>query len=271
MSDQKKYKCHKCHFGFTSKKRLKNHLNKPIPCVDFKCEYCEKELWSKTNYYRHRAKCKQKNNAQPHINNNVNENIGNTNNATQINDIKNNIVMMHPLGLMHHYMNKTEVISPVKGIVLELLRQQKYEMAYQKLFEQIHGNPALPEHHNVYVPRTGKNEICIFNGRYFKTELLDIMMPDMFRTLKGEMKWIVRTSDLDEKEKDQLLWDVQANWMNVNEYNDENMERIMYNNKPVVQKTVRNNEVYTNLEYIAKLNDCKPEEVVFKNERITLP
>lgn len=283
-STSKVYVCHKCDKTFQSETTLKNHLSKTIPCdfSSFECEGCGKRIGSESTYRRHLKTCdwmKSKVNNVIANNNNISNSHNtntNTNNNTLINDVKNNIVMLHPMGLTHQYMWKDdrlgEVISPIRGTVMDLIRQKKFELAYLTMFKQIHGNPEIPEHHNIYVKEKGKNEACVFNGKGFKTEDLSEMSDQMYRILKGEMRWTVNTSDAEDKEKDQLMWDIHAHWMNINSKTDDLMERIFFNNKLIVEDTFRKYKVYTNLDYIARVNKCNVEDIKWDNSTpLTLP
>ena len=75
------------------------------------------------------------------------------------------------------------------------------------------------------------------------------------------MKWMVKTCEhLTEEEKDQLQWDIQANWMIVNDKEDENMKRILHNNKNIVMDTMNNNIVNPNVEMISRLIELKQDK-----------
>lgn len=275
--------CIKCNTVFKTYKLLEAHQNRKVPC-DFVCKKCYKQLGCRKSYYNHFAsehnndinnndsqEASIQNNIASVDNNNANNanksNNTNSHNKTQINDIKNNVVMLHPLGLTHQYMDREKVVTPVKGMLLKMVREGKFNEAYKILFDQIHGNPELPEHHNIYVHEQGTEQACVFNGKYFIVESLVQITDDMYRVLKAFMKWSVNTSDIDDEEKDQLMWNIQRDWMRTDVKNDKTMERIFFNNKPVVHETFNKYKVFSNLEYIAKLNKCQVEQIKWDNTR----
>ena len=256
--------CDICKQEFKSKRFLDKHKGNKIPC-NFKCTICDTTLSSRRNYTRH-METEHSNKNQPQITN-INNTQNNQNNQNnQLVDVKNNVVMLHPLGLTHHYMNRHEVISPVKNMLVKMVRAKKFALAYETLFKQIHGNPDIPEHHNVYAKDINKDQICVFNGAYFEVHFKDMIIPDMYRILKEEMKWAVNETDLDAEEKDQLMWDIQKNWMHTDVDKDTNMHRIIVNNRPVVEDTFNTKTVYRNLEYIAKSKKLKLKNVTSRNK-----
>jgi hypothetical protein len=271
------YTCDTCEKTFKSKRTYRNHIAKK--CCEYICEHCGTKFAVKSTYYYHRKTCTH--NKEVNVNNNIvssdlsTTNNNNTNN-TMINDVKNNIVMLHPLGLTHAYMYKDgklkDVIEPVKSQLLTLVKEEKYELAYLTLFNQIHGNPEVPENHNIYVKEMGSGSACVFNGKLFKNENIIKISNDMHKFLRDEMRWTVNSSDEDDKVKDQMMWNIYANWMNTSMEKSDMMERIFYNNKPVVENTFNNHKVYTNLDYIARKNNCNVEDIVYDNSiPINLP
>jgi len=282
MSDD--LKCAKCEQFFKRKDHYEKHINNILMPCTLSCIGCHVKYDTKRKFSTHIKSCVKynailkaihdnqadNNQALTNINSNTYDNVANTtnnntNHNNQLVDIKNNVVMLHPLGLTHHYMNREEVISPVKGMLVEMVRQKQFKLAYEKLFQQIHGNPEIPEHHNIYAKEEDSDKVCIFNGKYFQMQMSKIIVPDMYHILKEEMKWAVNNTDLDPKEKDQLMWDIQRDWMDTEVETDKTMERVFYNNKPVVETTFKKNKVYSNLEYIAKANKVQPEQVKWDN------
>ena len=285
MSEETIFKCEKCEKEFKYEKKYINHKNKEIPC-DFVCRKCGKEF-SRRSYFRHIKTCnKNPDNKRQITNNDITNNNNNNNNivspitnSNNTNTVQNNnnVVMLTPFGLEHNYtMRKTgnleQIIGPARDLILDLLKKKKYQKAYQVLFEQIHGNSLLPQYHNIYMPRLDSDDICVFKGKRFKFDIIEILMPDMYRYLKVEMRWLVHTAlGLDPKEKDQLLWDIQANWMTINEKKDENMKRILRNNKQVVENTLNSKKVWPDVDAIAEYMECEPDQVVTDGVPLRIP
>jgi len=272
------YKCDKCESSFKSKKYLKAHELKKVPC-DLVCRICNEKLKCRRSYYYHleNEHLDVQHDLTNPINNVISYNTNNSNNTsttnnTLVNDVKN-VVMLHPLGLTYHYMNRDEVITPVNGTVLDLVRKEEYKLAYITMFQQIHGNPEIPEHHNIYVKEKGTNEVYVFNGRGFQPIDLQLISADMYERLRGEMRWAVKRSDADEDEKDQLMWNIQADWMYSKNFDaNELMEQVFFNNKIVVEDTFKKSKVYTDLSYIAKSKKCAIEDIKYDNSKpLTLP
>lgn len=283
-TENKIYKCETCHKEYKHKNRYRNHIaNK---CGSYKCEQCGKNFNARSTYYYHRKICDKnvEENTDAKVNNNVvsntdqsnnnnntnnNNNNNNTNNNTLINDVKNNVVMLNPLGLTHAYMFRDgklkDMIEPVKGNIVTLVKERKYELAYMTLFKQIHGNPDIPENHNVYVKDIGSGKARIFNTVSFKDADISKISYDMHKTLREVMRWTVSSSDEEEKTKDQMMWDIYADWMNTSMEKNNMMERIFYNNKQIVEDTINNCKVYTNLEYIARRHNCSIQDIEFDN------
>ena len=158
-----------------------------------------------------------------------------------------------------------DMIEPVKGNIVTLVKERKYELAYMTLFKQIHGNPDIPENHNVYVKDIGSGKARIFNTVSFKDADISKISYDMHKTLREVMRWTVSSSDEEEKTKDQMMWDIYADWMNTSMEKNNMMERIFYNNKQIVEDTINNCKVYTNLEYIARRHNCSIQDIEFDN------
>ena len=106
-----------------------------------------------------------------------------------------------------------------------------------------------------------KDEIIIFKGLNFVLENPKRSLPRLFRRLKFEISWLVKTCDhLSRQEKHQLLWDISANWMCINEETDSEMKRALRNNKNVVMRTMRENIVRPDTEMIQKWVDFKKDK-----------
>lgn len=235
------FECSICHKTFKSKKYLHNHIYKnAVPC-DFKCNNCGIKLGSKTTFLRHKKKCTEDlsakvvnnvttNNVNANRNKNTNNNTINTNN-----NINQNVLLLQPFEVERQYMHKKVVISPIKDVVIGLLREQKYAQAYEALFNQIHGNEKYPEYHNIYLPDINRDEVAIFKGRNFKLDAYENRGPGLFDFLKCEMKKLVNScAYMDKTEKDQIIHDIWCNWQSVNDQDNPNMKRTLYNNRNVV-------------------------------------
>lgn len=270
------YICENCDKIFEKLGYLKQHKSKNV--CSLVCDLCNYSCKSKPSYYRHRKICKQKQQEQENsdamVENNTmvdnkNVNVNNGDNNTQNNN-NNNVVLMNPFRLDHEYMNRPKMLNPVRGELLQMLRAENYPKAYQILFEQIHGNEKHPEYHNIFLPHRDKDEICVFKGKRFKMENVDDEVPDLYRFLRIEMDWVVKTTDLDPKEKEQLRWDIHANWMATDEKKDQNMRRILRNNKAVVLKTMNDYVVKPNNELVIDFLGIDPSEVN-NDYLVTLP
>lgn len=263
------YVCYKCQGKFSSQKKLERHFTNKMPC-DLICEICNTKSNCRKSYYNHIKKCKEAQAAQI-LNNNVNniDASNKTNNSNQNN--QNNVVLMNPFRLDHEYMDRPKMLNPVRGELLQMLRAENYPKAYEVIFGQIHGNVKHPEYHNIFIPsRDNRDEICIFKGTRFKMVKTEEELPDLYRFLRIEMDWVVKTTDLDPKEKDQLRWDIHANWMATNEFNDKNLKRILFNNKRVVENTMKNHVVKTNNDLIIDYLGVDPADID-EDYLVTLP
>lgn len=263
------FQCKKCLKMFTTKKYYNNHVkNTENPC-DLKCVGCGFQASSRPIFYRHKKECEK----HKIINNNINNTTNNvdastTNNLNQ--NINQNLVFMTPFGLEYEYMNKGFVVSPMRDFVVDLLRKDNYKLAYETLFKQIHGNNRFPEFHNIYMDDINSDELCIFKGFNFKFETLQEKMPHLFFFLKDEMDKLVQTSKLDPVEKSQLRWNIQANWMCINETNDKHMKRILHENKQIVHETLEKFKVQPDNKIIIHHLGYTPEDLI-KDHRVKLP
>lgn len=264
-----KYHCIICKRGFDREWKLRRHLVKKLPC-DLRCKMCGYISNNERSFYNHRKKCQeeheQKSSSQ--LTNNTNNIDGSTTNNNvdcssnkSFNNNNQNIVMLQPFDVDHYYMKKGGSIGQKRDHVVGLLKDERYADAYEVLFKQIHGNHETPQHHNIYLANIEDPHLAIFRGLDFVLEKTEISLPRLLSRLKFEMGWLVKTCDyLNDKEKDQLLWDIQANWMCINETNDPNIRRLLRNNKNVVMKTMKNNIVKSDVEMIKKWVGMKDSE-----------
>jgi hypothetical protein len=240
--------CKKCNKQFAQEGRYKNHIdNVESPC-DYVCPGCKKACGSRRSWQRHKKMCKlydvvlkdAKSNVVNAVNNSNNTNNNNTNNNNTQNNVDNQqVVMMQPFDVDHYYMKKAERVKPCGGIVLEMLRHQRFGDVYEVIFKQVHGNEKVPEQHNIFIEDPESGNVVVFKGKNFKYERSEKTIPRLFDRLKYEAQWAVKTDPtLDEEERQQLLWDIQANWMVTDRCNDPNIRRILRNNKAVVLNTL---------------------------------
>ena len=76
----------------------------------------------------------------------------------------------------------------------------------------------------------------------------------MYGLLKKEMRWTVDTTDgINAREKDQLMWNIEANAM-YNFKSDELIEQIFHNNKIIVEETFKKYKVNRSMDYLSKYN-----------------
>lgn len=256
-SKKSDYECKKCGKTFKSEKWYVNHLHKDVPC-DYKCAKCGKQL-SKKGYFLHRETCTGEDSSQTtnNVNNidaskidNSTHSTNNTNNAlTNVNNA--NMVFLNPYGLEHKMMFKEqkyreELLGDAKDKILGIVRARNFLLAYQTLFNHIHGNLERPEHHNIFLNDRDKDEVCLFTGKQFAVNAAEEETPPLYRYLMIELKWVVGSADIPFDEKDQLLHDIQCHWRLVNESTDEDIRRMLFNNKPIVEHTINNNRVKPN-------------------------
>lgn len=269
MSDEK-FTCRKCDKIFVKKGRYDIHIQNTINPCDHKCYGCGFIAPNRSAFRRHKTKC-EKHKEHEKIVNNVNAvNSHNTQNTQNIDNSVKLTINMNPFGLTHEYLDLVETLNPVRGIIVGLVREENYKKAYQVLFEQIHGNEKYPENHNIYMPHRNRTDVLMFKGRRFKFERVEDEMPGLYRYLKKEMDWIVKTTILDPTEKSQLRWNIQANWMIINEYKDDDMKRILRNNKEVVHNTMKKYIVKPNSDAIIDCLGFTPPDLN-KNYIVKLP
>lgn len=251
------FTCSACGTKYTTEKRYTNHLNTGH-CA-FLCSKCGKQSKSRQGLYQHKKACKEKNTVNKTNNNNiVTSNSHNpTNNMLNNQNNNQNIVMLQPFDVDHYNMKKEDAIGSKRNLIVRLLEEEKYHIAYEELFKHIHGNKELPQHHNIYMD--GEN-LAIFRGYDFENEAPEKSLHRILSRLRFEMGWLVKSCDrLNEKEKEQLLWDIQANWMVINEKKDPNMKRILRNNKKVVMRTMKNNIVKSDTQMIKNVLALKDD------------
>lgn len=257
MSD---FTCIKCKQVFTSEKRYVNHLNNTMPC-DFKCLNCGKQMSDKRGYYRHKKKCTK---SPDKTVNNVNQVNARDDHSNQVNNVNNNnnLVFLAPYGLEHRMMQKdtayrNELLGGAKEKIVKIVKAQDLLLAYQTLFNHIHGNVDRPEHHNIYMDSRDRDEVCLFTGKQFAFERADRETPALYKFLMLELRWMVGTADIPFNEKDQLLHDIQCHWRLINEKTDEEIRRMLFNNKPVVENTFNNNTVRPNKDMLEDFYNFK--------------
>ena len=250
-------KCHKCQKIFKNEKKYQKHVTNVINPCDLKCVACGHVCTSKSGFTRHKKTCKWHEKLEQTINN-VSAGINNvdahnqTNNNNQTNNTNNNnlnqsIVLLQPHGVDKGYMKKTEVMFPVRDIVLNLVKLGKIDEAYETIFNQVHGNEKYPELQNIYLPTMDRDEVAVFIGKNFKLDEWDKRVLPLFDFLRTEMRRFVwgykDINTLTASEKDKLDYSIKKHWRNVNEHNDINMKRTLFNNKPVVFNTFDKNVV----------------------------
>jgi len=239
--------CKKCGKDFKSNRRYLNHIQKDIPC-NYKCKRCDKEF-SKKGYFMHRKTCIGEDTITT-TTNNVN-NSTNNNALTNVNNNNANMVFLNPYGLEHKMMFKEqkyreELLGGARDKIIGIVRAQNFLLAYQTLFNHIHGNLERPEHHNIYMNDRDKDEVTLFTGKQFAVNAAEEETPALYNFLMIELKWVVGSADIPFSEKDQLLHDIQCHWRLVNEYKDKDIRMMLFNNKPIVENTVNNNHVKPN-------------------------
>jgi len=260
--------CEKCEKTFIHTKKYLSHVNNLLNPCDLVCIGCSYQANSKSSWTRHKRSCKQYQNKEQVMNitnNNVttagSHNTNNTNNTLN-NNINNNnqIVLLSPYGLEHRMMEKEveyreQVLGSTRDKILDIVKQQNFTLAYQTLFKHIHGNMDYPEHHNIYIEDRDKDEVCLFTGKQFAYESANQETPGLYRFLMVELKWVVGTADITFKEKDQLLHDIQCHWRLINEETDEDIRRMLFNNKQIVEHTINQNVVRPNTDLIEDYYD----------------
>ena len=278
MSTVENLICEKCSKQFKRKDHYEKHiLNVLNPC-DYICIGCNKKCKSRKSFFNHKKKCikyisasKALEYGTEKITNNITNAPINVSTQNTQNNTNNQVVLMSPFHLDHHNMEPTVMLSPVRDEIIGLLHKCEYAKAYEKLFNHIHGNEKYPQYHNIYLPNIDGEHLAVFKGRNFVFEEVPEKMPILYRVLKAEMKWMVRTCKyLDPQVKDQMLWDVQANWMQINEYKDMNMRRILRNNKNIVTNTFEKYTVKPDSDMIIKQLGFVPKDMN-RNHIVKLP
>lgn len=296
-NQERVYKCEKCGTIFKHEKNYSKHItNKLTPC-SLTCIGCKEIMNSKASLSRHKKICdryklvaeEMKKRASPEYNSfQTNNNNNNTNNVTasshnpntQIHSNSNNsslhnhnnVIMLSPYGLDHNYMwedKKMDVmIGPARSTVVQLLEQKKYKEAYEILFRQMHGNPLLPQHHNVYMEDRNKDEVFHYRTNRFNASLADQIVEGLNRAFFDEMKWLINSSDLSAEDKDQLVHNLRCYYNLIDLQKDENMRRLLFNNRDIVKNTIKNNYVIPDIEMIRRYNK---NNLIEANDRIILP
>ena len=245
--------CDKCNKKFQSEKTYQKHVDNVLNPCDFICRGCGFNANSKGGFYRHKKECQKHQNLQQTINNvsanNNNVDASNTNNQTNnlTNNLNQNIVLLQPHGVEKQYMSKKGYIGPLRGTILELVKNGKIDEAYEAMFNHIHGNEDHPEYQNIYLPDINRDEVAVFRGKNFRLEDWDERVPGLFRFLQHEMRRLVWSYEdintFTHNEKDDLDWKILRHWQQINEHNDPYMKRTLYNNRNVVMDTFENNIV----------------------------
>lgn len=250
--------CNKCKKQFTSEKRYKTHIKKVVPC-DYKCKFCDKKF-TKGSYHRHIKKCGPANNIiNPQLINNVSGDTNINASNTQNNNITNlnNMVMMMPFGLTHNTelkssSGKESVMGIARYMILDLVKRGKFEKAYELLFKKIHGDNRLPEYHNIYMDPAYNDSICVFEGKKFEMLDREEMGEDLYMSLSVEMMWLVKTAfDIDWEERCHLEATIIEDFQRINPKIDITLEKMLKNNKSVVEETLTTKQVWPNLHAIA--------------------
>lgn len=267
------YICQKCGKDFKQQKRFENHINNETNPCDLTCIGCGVKSRSRGSFRYHKTRCPYYIRyincltSTPTINN-VTPTINNIDNSKTVNN-NQNIVLLQPFDIDHYYMKKEETIGSRRDEIVKLLKSDKYSEAYECLFKEIHGNTKHPERHNIYLPHIDKAEIAVFRGYSFTLDTAEKTLPRMYYRLKHEMDWLVKTAkSLNENERSQLRWNIQANWMQINESDDPEMKRILLNNKNIVLNTLKNNIVKIDKEMLNEWNLLKTKD---RNPRIPSP
>ena len=283
------YKCDKCDRVFKHEKSYLKHIsNKLNPC-DLVCIGCFEKVASRGSWHKHKTLCKdykrvseemkKRESSEYKINahainshNTNNTNNANTNNANTLINNNANMIMLSPYGLDHTYMWKDkkqeEMIGPARGYIIELIRDQKCMEAYEKMFKQMHGNPMLPENHNVYMEDREKDEVYHYRSHRFNLNSADRIVKGLNMAFFKEMRWLINSSELDWNDKDQLVHNLRCYYNYIDLEKDELMRKLLYENRDIVKNTIRNNHVVPNEELIRRYNNNDEIEV---KDRITLP
>lgn len=259
--------CKKCGKSM-SEGRYKNHIANVLNPCDNICFGCGTKFNNRQSFYNHKKKCKSYKEKSVNVTNvtagshNTANNINTTNNNNNSQNFNNNVVLLSPYGLEHRMMEKEveyreQVLGSARDRILNIVRENDFPLAYKMLFNHIHGNVDRPENHNIFIKDREKDEVCLFTGKQFAYERADQETPGLYRFLMVELKWMVGSADITFKEKDQLLHDIKCHWRLVNEEKDEDIRRMLFNNKPIVENTVNNHLVKPNKDLIEDYYDFK--------------
>lgn len=285
----KDFKCDKCDSTFKSEKRYKNHISNELNPCDLVCIGCYKQLGSKPSWTRHKKECKlyklieseikKRNSDEYKITNNVTAGSHNISTNNQINTHNNhlhnhnNMIMLTPFKVEHEYhmkdMNRLhEFIGPARDVVLKLIKAERCKEAYEELFKHIHGNLLKPQQHNVYMENFKENDIYTFGTNRFSERDPECVVESLNEIFNIEIKWLIRSANIESKEKQTLLGNAYDYYCSLDLKKDEHMRRLIYNNKDLVKKTIKKNFVVPNIDMIKWKN--KTDNLV-RGKRITIP
>jgi len=287
------FKCEKCNKSFKVEKKYQVHVsNKLNPC-DYVCVGCNYQVGSRASWDRHKKECEKYKivsdeitkresaeyntytvnstdgsyNTTNNTNNQINNNLHNHNN--------NNLIMLNPFGYDHIYMDKDKktrlenCIGSIRGTVIGLVKDGKYEDAYEKMFQQIHGNTLKPEFHNIYMDDNETDKVYFFNEARFNCKDVPEVVPGLTTAIHLEINWLINSSiELDPNEKDKLTESVDDYFDSLDCLQDPRIRRLLFNNRDLVKHTIKNNHVILNNEIVRFKNGGKNVGVT---HRITLP
>ena len=201
----KKYECEKCYKTFERKDFLQRHMDRKTPCVpekipvitkgnpDHVCKDCGKDFASAYSLKRHMQSCDSDTNrsyilrilqeleelkANGSNRSTTVNNITNNNLTLQQNNVNLNVIVC---GFGNEDLSRLD-ISKIKQLIMD-----KAQEFIPRMIEEIHVNPQIPEHHNIYydVP---KAQLMVFkqNGELSTWELadLDVVNKDLAQRIK---------------------------------------------------------------------------------------
>jgi hypothetical protein len=196
------FQCPRCASKFDTKQNYTIHTDKKnickiklqdvIPMSDnfikldgvFSCEYCDKEYTYKSDYTKHHKSCKEKNNKEQALREQVDilqeqlKNLtanGVTNNNTTNNNTNNNITFDNSTTNN----NNNNTVNNTINVFVNDFKNTKYDYitptqrvgfmgrnmnAIPKLLEEVHFNPEHPENHNMYMSNY-KNKVARYKDR----------------------------------------------------------------------------------------------------------
>ena len=258
-----KFQCKKCLKTFDLSNGYKRHMNKKYDCkvklpsdIEPKCEFCNKTYANKYVLYKHKLKCKAKNNTDTQIKlltnkiEQMEKTINNMSDSKNIKTMSNNLIQTNsnivnnisvqllPFDKTNNYLNDLQITK---------ILNHGYR-SVEECIKKLHFDIAHPENHNIYISNNRDKHVNVYDGTNWnlqeKNELVEQLYTSNTDFLIDKFEKLL--DDLDKATINKFTrfkTDTESNGDLDNI--KENIKLLLYNNRALIANTKKQQQLRT--------------------------